>query len=80
LPQGNILPIRRKGGLPFRADPESQGVSPPGRGPRPYEDPSRKCYAGQRPLVAGRALTGGFGPRPVLIPVWRNGRGDGPCH
>jgi len=34
----------------------------------------------KRPPVAGRALAGGFGPRLVLVPAQRCGRGDGPCH
>jgi len=44
-------------------------------GQRPAPDPA----GGKRPPWAGRALAGGFGPRPVLIPAWRCGRGDGPC-
>jgi len=36
--------------------------------------------AGAKRPPGGRALAGGFGPRPVLIPAGRCGRGDGPCH
>jgi len=43
---------------------------------------------GQRPTRRGRSARhgrggrwpGALGPRPVLIPAWRCGRGDGPCH
>jgi hypothetical protein len=47
-----------------------------GNNGRPAPDPA----GAKRPPGAGRALAGGFGPRLVLIPAQRCGRGDGPCH
>jgi hypothetical protein len=43
---------------------------------RPAPDPAGE----KRPLGAGRALAGGFGPPAGLGSAWRCGRGDGPCH
>ena len=72
LQQENILLIRRKGGLPFRADPGSQRVSPPGQGPRPHEVLSRTCCAAQRPARRVRsARQGRVGRWPgALAPGW----------
>ncbi len=63
--------------MPFRTGQETRRVSPPGHEPRSYKDRPCKRNAGQRPqgTDAGRGLW----PRRVLIRVWRNGRGDGPC-
>ena len=54
-------------------------------GPRTVRDrgPIRICPASvSKPSArqgAGRTLARGYGPRPVLIPAWLCGRGDGPC-
>lgn len=53
LPDGKIILMRRKGGVPFRAEKKTHRVSPPGQGPRPHEGRPRKYCAGQRP--PGRA-------------------------
>jgi len=46
-----------------------------GNSRRPAPDPA----GAKRPPWAGRALAGGIGPRLVLMPAQRCGRGDGPC-
>jgi len=86
LPAGKLFPVRGKG-LSLRAGPgNATRVSPaPARRRRkdrlqPYNGRPASGPAGaKRPPWAGRALAGGFGPRLVLMPAWRCGRGDGPC-
>jgi len=46
---------------------------------RHHERPAPGPAGEKRPPRAGRALAGGCGPRPVLMPTQRCGRGDGPC-
>jgi len=60
-------------GLPFRADPETQRVSPPGQGPQSRQDRSRS-NAGQRPPGTGLGLW----PLAGQGAAERYGRGDGP--
>jgi hypothetical protein len=52
LTDGNILVIRLKGGLPFRADPERHRLSPPGRRPGFRKGRSRKRNEGTAPAPA----------------------------
>jgi len=77
LPDGTIMLIRRIGGLPARADPETQRVSPPGQGLRPDRAPSCRCREGQRPQGTGRVPAWGFGPR-RRVKSAPQGRGNGP--
>jgi len=87
LAAGTLIPFRRQGlalgagpGNATRVSPARAGRCPVDRevleGQRPAPDPA----GAKRPPGAGRALAGGFGPRPVLILAWHCGRGDGPCH
>jgi hypothetical protein len=80
LPDGRIILIRRKGACHSGRTGGTQRASLSGQRPPPHEDRSGKRNAGQCPPVTGRALAGGDGPRLVLMPAQRCGRGDCPCH
>ncbi len=79
LSAGKLFPVRGKG-LPCRRDQETRPAFPPPLRDGALQTGGSGKNAGQRPPGAGRALAGGFGPRLVLIPAQRSGRGDGGCH
>jgi len=62
----------------FGRDAESRLAFPPPLRAAFAKTRDARTTEGQRPPWAGRALAGGFGPRPVLIPLWRWAKGDGP--
>jgi len=74
-----LSPLRAGTGNATRVSPAPVGRSPVDRQVREGQRPAPDPAGAKRPPWAGRALAGGFGPRPVLIPAQRCGRGDGPC-
>ena len=81
------LPLKRGRGCGlFRREQETHCVSPArvercpvDRQVLERQRPAPDLAGAKRPPGAGRALAGGFGPRPVLIQAQRCGRGDGLC-
>jgi len=83
------LPLQRWQRLHlFGREQETRPAFPRARGTLPCRPAGPGTATGQRPARRGRSARqwrvgrwpGGFGPRLVLIPAQRCGRGDGPCH
>ncbi len=72
--------LRAGPGNATRVSPARARRCPADRQVREVQRPAPDPAGEKRPPWAGRALAGGFGPRLVLMPACRGGRGDGPCH
>ncbi len=76
---GKVVAVPGRSGNATRVSPARAGHCPVDRQFREIQRPAPDPAGEKRPPGAGRALAGGFGPRPVLIQAQRCGRGDGLC-